>query len=278
MKSRLHAVVNSGWFNRLMVAVILLAGVLAGLETSTALRESYGALLRGLDTLVLVIFVAEIALKIAAHGRRPWGYFQDGWNAFDFLIVAVCCLPTEAQFAAVFRLARGLRLLRLVTAVPRLQLLVGALLKSLGAMGYVTVLLALVFYIYGVAGVHLFGGIDPKHFGTLSAALLSLFRLITLDNWTDLFLAAAEGSRLAAVLYFVSFIMLGTMIMLNLFIGIIMNSMAEMHNELAERERAQHLAQAGRITLHDELVLFERQIDELKRQAARLRQRAGSKV
>ena len=118
MKSRLHFVVNSAWFNRLMVAVILLAGVLAGLETSAALRESYGVLLRSLDALVLVIFVAEIALKIAAHGRRPWGYFQDGWNVFDFLIVAVCCLPVEAQFAAVFRLARGLRLLRLVTAVP----------------------------------------------------------------------------------------------------------------------------------------------------------------
>ena len=155
MKSRLHSLVNSGRFNRLMVAVILLAGVLAGLETSATLRESCGALLWSLDTLVLAIFVAEIALKIAAHGRRPWGYFQDGWNVFDFLIVAVCCLPLEAQFAAVFRLGRGLRLLRLVTAVPRLQLLVGALLKSLGAMGYVTLLLALVFYIYGVAGVHL---------------------------------------------------------------------------------------------------------------------------
>jgi voltage-gated sodium channel len=278
MTSRLHPVVNSGWFNRLMVAVIVLAGVLAGLETSVILRESYGSLLQGLDTLVLVIFVVEIALKIAAHGRRPWGYFQDGWNLFDFLIVAVCCLPMEIQFAAVFRLARGLRLLRLVTAVPRLQLLVGALLKSLGAMGYVTLLLALIFYIYGVAGVHLFSSVDPRHFGSLSAALLSLFRLITLDNWTDLFLAAAAGSRLAAVLYFVSFIMLGTMIMLNLFIGIIMNSMAEMHNEMAERERAQHLAQAGRITLHDEFVLFEQQIDELRRQAARLRQRAGSNV
>jgi len=150
-----------------------------------------------------------------------------GGNLFDFLIVALCCFPGEAQFAAVFRLARGLRLLRLVTAVPRLQLLVGALLKSLGAMGYVTLLLALVFYIYGVAGVHLFGRIDPNHFGTLAVALLSLFRLITLDNWTDLFLAASGQSALIAALYFVSFIMLGTMIMLNLFIGIIMNSMAE---------------------------------------------------
>jgi voltage-gated sodium channel len=273
MNARLESIVHANWFNRLMVGVILLAGLLAGLETSSTFKQQYSGLLKALDLLVLVIFVVEIALKIAAHGSRPWIYFRDGWNVFDFLVVAICCLPVEAQFAAVFRLARGLRLLRLVTAVPRLQLLVGALLKSLGAMGYVTLLLALVFYIYGVAGVHLFGSVDPKHFGSLSAALLSLFRLITLDNWTDLYIAASAESRLTAVLYFVSFIMLGTMIMLNLFIGIIMNSMAEMHDEMAERERAGHLAQSGRITLRDELVLFEQQVDELKRHAARLRQR-----
>lgn len=83
---------------------------------------------------------------------------------------------------------------------------------------------------------------------------------------------------MAVPVYFISFILLGTMIMLNLFIGIIMNSMAEMHNELSERERAQHLAQVGQMTLYDELVLFEQQVEELRRQAARLRQRAGSNV
>jgi len=278
MNSRLHSIVHSSWFSRLMIAVILLAGLLAGLETNGHLMKHYGPLLRGLDVLVLAVFLTEIILKLAVHGRQPWRYFQDGWNVFDFIIVAVCCLPFDSQFAAVFRLARGLRLLRLVTAVPKLQLLVGALLKSLGAMGYVTLLLALVFYIYGVVGVHLFGSVDPKHFGSLSAALLSLFRLITLDNWADIFQSVSIASRLPAVLFFASFIMLGTMIMLNLFIGIIMNSMAEMHNEMAESERTQHLAQAGRITIHDELVLFEQQIDELKRHATRLRQRAGSDV
>jgi voltage-gated sodium channel len=278
MRAHVQEIVKAGWFNRLMVGVILMAGLLAGLETSASVTERYGGLLRGLDALVLVIFVAEIALKIAAHGRRPWEYFRDGWNVFDFVIVAVCCLPVGAQFAAVFRLARGLRLLRLVTAVPRLQLLVGALLKSLGAMGYVLLLLGLVFYIYGVAGVHLFGGVDAKHFGTLGASLLSLFRLITLDNWTDLFVTAGSEARWAAVVYFVSFIMLGTMIMLNLFIGIIMNSMAEMHAEMEEREREQHVAQAGRTTLRDELVLFEEQIEQLKQQAARLRRRAGGEA
>jgi len=276
MNPRLHSIVHSSWFQRVIIAVILLSGILAGLETSAAIRDRHGSLLYALDTLVLIVFVLEMALKVAAYGRQPWRYFHDGWNVFDFIIVAVCCLPLDSQFAAVFRLARGLRLLRLVTAVPKLQLLVGALLKSLGAMGYVTLLLALVFYVYGVAGVPLFGSADPKHFGSLSAALLSLFRLITLDNWADIFQSVSIASRLPAVLFFVSFIMLGTMIMLNLFIGIIMNSMAEMHAEIEQSDRTRHLTEAGRTTLQDELALFERQLDELKRQAGRLRQRAGS--
>ena len=276
MNPRLHSIVHSLWFQRVIIAVILLAGILAGVETSATIRDRHGSLLYALDTLVLIVFIVEMALKVAAYGRQPWRYFQDGWNVFDFIIVAVCCLPMDSQFAAVFRLARGLRLLRLVTAVPKLQLLVGALLKSIGAMGYVTLLLALVFYIYAVAGVHLFGSADPKHFGSLSAALLSLFRLITLDNWADIFQSVSITSRLPAVLYFVSFILLGTMIMLNLFIGIIMNSMAEMHAEIEQSDRTRHLTEAGQTTLQDELALFERQIDELKRQAVRLRQRAGS--
>ena len=269
-------IVEANWFHRTIVAVILLAGVLAGLETSAAVMARHGSLLRVLDALVLGVFIAEIALKLAAHGRKPWLYFQDGWNVFDFIIVVLCCLPVDSQFTAVFRLTRGLRLLRLVTALPKLQLLVGALLKSLGAMGYVGLLLALMFYIYGVAGVHLFGQKDPQHFDSLPTALLSLFRVITLDNWSDIFRAAQAGAPVAAALYFISFILLGTMIMLNLFIGIVMNSMAEMHAEIEQRDRARHLAEAGQITLQDELALFEGQIDELKRQAARLRQRAGA--
>jgi voltage-gated sodium channel len=260
-------------FQRFILAVILLAGVLAGLETSSALRADYGPLLKRFNLLVLVIFIAEMMLKLAAHGRRPWRYFHDGWNVFDFAIVALCCLPMDAQFAAVLRLARGLRLLRLVTALPRLQLLVGALLKSLGAMGYVSLLLALMFYIYGVAGVHLFGGHDARHFGSLGAALMSLFRMITLDNWSDLFDAARAGAPMAAALYFVSFILLGTMIMLNLFIGIIMNSMSEMHAEIEARDRARHVKEFGRATLADDFNLLEQQLDALRDQTAKLKRR-----
>jgi voltage-gated sodium channel len=260
-------------FQRFILAVVLLAGLLAGLETSNSLMAAYGPLLHRLNLVVLVIFITEMTLKLAAHGRKPWLYFHDGWNVFDFAVVALCCLPMDSQFAAVLRLARGLRLLRLVTALPRLQLLVGALLKSLGAMGYVTLLLALMFYIYGVAGVHLFGGHDVQHFGSLSAALVSLFRMITLDNWSDIFNAARAGAPIAAALYFVSFILLGTMIMLNLFIGIIMNSMSEMHAEIEARDRARHVKEFGHATLADDVNQLEERLDALKAQATKLKWR-----
>ena len=252
-------IVGSRLFRGTIIAVILLAGVLAGVETNAALVAQYRALLHTLDAAVLAIFIAEIALKIAAHGRRPLDYFRDGWNVFDFSIVALCLLPIGGPFAAVLRLVRALRLLRLITALPRLQLLVGALLKSLSAMGYVSLLLGLVFYIYAVVGIHLFGSHDPKHFGALPVALLSLFQMITLDDWANIFADAKGAAPFLATLYFVSFILLGTMIMLNLFIGVITNSMAEMHTEMAQSESA-----ATPQATHLQIAKIEEQLRQLR--------------
>lgn len=224
-------VVGHSWFQRLIIAMIALAGVLAGLETDSAILAQHGALLHALDGVVLAVFVMEAVLKIVVQRSA---YFRDGWNLFDFSIVVLCLLPLHSQFAVVLRLVRALRLLRLVTALPKLQLLVGALLKSLSSMGYVSVLLGLMFYIYGVAGVHLFGPYAAAHFGSLPVALLTLFQIITLDNWSDIFGQVSPHSPLTATVYFISFILLGTMIMLNLFIGVITNSMSEMHKEMDE--------------------------------------------
>lgn len=274
MNQAIQRIVGADWFHHGIVAVIVLAGIVAGLETNPGLVQRHGALLHTLDVLILAVFVIEALLKMAAHGRRPWLYFADGWNVFDFLIIVLCVLPVGGRFAPVLRLARALRLLRLVSALPKLQLLVGALLKSLGAMGYVALLLTLMFYIYGVAGIHLFGAHDPKNFGSLPAAFLSLFRLVTLDNWADLFNAQiAHVSGVKVALYFVTFIVFGTMIILNLFIGIIMNSMSEMHAEIEARDRARHEKELGHATLLDELNILEQQFDRLKEQTARLKHR-----
>ena len=221
-------------FRTFIIVVIVLAGVLAGLETSASLAAKHGKLLHALNLAVVGIFLAEIALKLMAHGRRLLEFFRDGWNVFDCVIVAFCLLPVAGPFAAVIRLARVLRLLRLISALPKLQLLIGALLKSLSAMGYVSILLALLFYIYAVAGVNLFGKTDPTQFGSLGAALLSLFRIVTLDNWGDIYFAqVAHVPVIKVVIFFATFIVFGTMIILNLFIGIILNSMSEAHAEQA---------------------------------------------
>ena len=124
-------IVESRGFQRAVLGVILFAGVLVGLETSVTLMARAGGVLHAIDRVVLAFFVVELALRIGACGTRPWKFFADGWNVFDFVIVAVCLLPVQAEFAAVLRLVRVLRVLRLITAVPRLQILVGALLKSI---------------------------------------------------------------------------------------------------------------------------------------------------
>jgi len=274
MNTFIKQIVAAKTFHHAIVAVIVLAGVVAGLETSTTLMAKHSVLLHALDRLILGVFIVEALLKMAAHGRQPWRYFADGWNVFDFLIIAICVLPVGGPFAAVLRLARALRLLRLVSALPKLQLLVGALLKSLSAMGYVSLLLALLFYIYAVAGIHMFGAHDPKNFGSLPVAFLSLFRLVTLDNWADLFSAQlphVPGIKVA--IYFVTFIVFGTMIILNLFIGIIMNSMSEMHTEIAERDRALQRREGGPATLEDELESLEQELKEMQGRMAGLRRK-----
>ena len=274
MTHRIKQLVESKPFHHAIVAVIVVAGIVAGLETSPAIMAQHGALLHGLDKIILGIFIVEALLKMAIHGRQPWRYFADGWNVFDFLIIVTCVLPVGGPFAAVLRLARALRLLRLVSALPKLQLLVGALLKSLSAMGYVSLLLALLFYIYAVAGIHLFGAHDPKNFGSLPAAFLSLFRLVTLDNWADLFNAQLPHvPGLKVGIYFVTFIIFGTMIILNLFIGIIMNSMSEMHAEIAERDRAQHERETGGATLEDELKSLEAELKATQTRLVNLRRK-----
>jgi len=244
--------------------------VLAGIETDAATVASYGPVLHTLDAIILGIFIIEAVLKLTAHWPRPLSYFRDGWNVFDFAVIVLCLLPMDSQFAVVLRLGRTLRLLRLVSALPKLQLLVGALIKSFSSMGYVSLLLGIMFYIYAITGVHLFGGHDKEHFGSLSLAFLTLFQTITLDDWKHLLSSASGSSPAIAAAYFVSFILLGTMIMLNLFIGIIMNSMSEMHAELDEQVREkQELTEKGSVL--NDLTALDQQLSSLKSQLRDLR-------
>jgi len=220
--------VRSPTFQRGITLAIVLAGVLVGLETSHTLMARHGELVRVLDAVVLVVFALEIVVRMTAEAPKPWRYFKDPWNTFDFVIVLGALLPFVAHYVTLLRLFRLLRVLRLVRAVPRLQLLVGALLHSLPSMGYVALLLGLLFYIYGVAGVFFFGEASPQYFGDLGTTFLTLFQIVTLEDWVDVLhqIDRGDGAPLA-IAYLVSFILIGTMVMLNLVIGIVLEGMKE---------------------------------------------------
>lgn len=298
-------IVASPAFNQLILALIVLSGVLIGMETYPRfdVHTSIGKWLQMLQNIILVVFVAEAVIKIAAHGSKPWEYFRNPWNIFDFTIVAVSLLPFGGrQFVMVFRMARLLRALRLLTMLPRLQILVSALLKSIPALGYVGILLLLHFYIYAVMGTFLFRDNDPVRFGNLQRSMLSLFQVVTLEGWNDVLHTQMFGSKVgptdyypeawqrlpesanrvptphpvAAPLFFVSFIMLGTMIMLNLFTGVIIGSMQEAEDQssgkVADEVEAhiKELEEKGFLTLREELELVAHKLKEVADDVAAL--------
>ena len=231
-------------FNVFIFVLILFSAIIIGLETYPEVALKHRDFLGFLDKLIISCFVIEIGLKIVSNGKKPWNFFTDPWNVFDFLIVAICLIPAgDTHFFAAFRILRVLRILRMITFLPKLRLLIGALVKSIPSMGYIILLIAILFYVYAIVGVFVFGASDPMHFGDLHHTLVTLFKVLTLEGWTDImnthiYGPVSDGNMqivsLWPFIYFASFILIGAMIIMNLFIGVIMNSMQESQNELSQ--------------------------------------------
>lgn len=250
--------VGTNAFQRFIIGVIIISAILVGLETYPELHAEYISTFRVIDYSIQAIFTIEIILRIAAYGQKPFLFFKSTANVVDFLITALFYVPFGGTYASVFRLIRIIRVLRLVTALPRLQILVGALIKSMPLMGWISLLLLITMYVYGVLGSFLFGHIDPDHFGNLGVSLLTLFKIITLDGWTEIM--AAQGEGLVPLLYFISFILIGTMIILNLFIGVVINGFDEVKKEIEEELECNK----KRPALKKEMIHISEQLDQLK--------------
>lgn len=260
----LRKAANSNWFGRATMGLILLSALIIGLETRPDVMAEFGHVLKFADKILLFLFTLEVLIRLGSTAPNYQNYFKDGWNIFDFAIVAICYMPIQSEYAVVLRLVRILRALRLVRALPKLRMIVEALIKSISSMGYVGLLLSIVFYIYGVLGVFMFGAKDPEHFGSLSTAFLTIFQIMTLEGWVDLMKPLIEIQPLGAPLYFISFIFLGTMITLNLFIGIIISGMTEIEKKEQEEKYDKnelHLLEEIR-NLKDHLTKIENQIKE----------------
>ena len=205
----------------------------------------YGALFEAADIVVQTIFVLEIVIRLLAHWPRLGRFFRDGWNLFDLLVVSASLLPQAGAFAMVARLSRLLRVTRLVSVFPELRLIVSTMLRSIPSMGHILMMLGLLLYVYGVLGFYLFREQDPERWGTLGAALLTLFQMLTLEGWVEVQDAVIAEYPFAWV-YFVSFVFLAVFVVVNLFIAVVINNL-----ETAKRE---HQRGADRRSPHHRLL------------------------
>lgn len=231
LRARAARLVLSNGFQRTVIGLILLNAVTLGLETSDSIMAAWGGVLTVLDTGLLWLFTAELALRIYAFRGR---FFRDPWGIFDLIVVGIAWMPATGPLS-VLRALRVLRVLRVISIVPSLRHVVEAMLHALPGMGSIVLLMGLIFYVFAVMATKLYGDILPDRFGSLGASLYTLFQMMTLESWSEANVRPILETQPLAWMFFVPFILLATFVVLNLFIGVIVDSIQTLR---AERESA----------------------------------------
>ena len=258
----LELVENRIFQNGIMVLIVVNA-VMLGLETSATVTAWAGPFLTVFDQIVIAVFCVEILLRLYAHRLA---FFRDPWSVFDFVVVAITLMPASESLS-VLRALRILRVLRLVSAVPRLRRVVAALLRAVPGVASISALLLLVFYVFAVIATKLFSREFPDWFGTIGESMYSLFQIMTLESWSMGIVRPVMEVYPWAWAVFVTFIVLSSFTVLNLFIAIIIDSMQSLHEEEKGRV-AEETGEAVRreFRLHDEDYRdLRRELEEIKR-------------
>ena len=230
-------IADSSRFQNFIMGVIVANAVTLGLGTYDWGSRT-DSLLTTLDDVFLGIFVLELAIRITAFGSRPQDFFKDGWNVFDFVVIGLAFMPGIRDNVTLLRLARLLRVVRIVSVMPDLRILVRAMTRSIAPIASLAVLTLLLMYVYGMVGWILFHEEDPEQWGDIGQAMLSLFQILTLEGWNN-FLESGQEIHPASWIFFVSYVLIASFLVINILIAIIINSMDEVHEAERERERGE---------------------------------------
>ena len=259
-RQRIGHWVESERIQRIIIALILINAVTLGLETSSRVMEAIGGLLKFIDRLLLAVFVAEILVKLYAFG---WRFFRNAWNVFDFLVVGIALVPASGPFSVL----RVLRVLRLISMVPRFRFVVESLLRAIPGIMSIAGLLVIVFYVAAVMATGLFGERFPEWFGSIGESMYTLFQVMTLESWSMGIARPVIEVYSWAWAFFVPFILIATFTMLNLFIAIIVSTMQSM----VEEQKNQETAEIGEL-VHGETVELQSELEALRSEIRALRE------
>ncbi|WP_235041946.1 ion transporter [Vreelandella profundi] len=241
-QARFEKLRSNKLFEAVVIAIIVVSALVIGAKTyeETSRIEQW---LLYLDVAVTIFFLIEILIRMAAE-RTLLSFFKKGWNVFDFLIVTASLIPMDdSEMVLLARLLRIFRVLRLVSMIPELQMLLNALVKSVPRMGYVVLLMFIIFYIYAAIGSFLFHTVDEGLWGNISLAMLTLFQVATFESWATAVLYPTMEVYPYAWIFFLTFIFLNAFIFLNMMIGIVLDVMqkesAQMALDSGEGEEAE---------------------------------------
>lgn len=245
---------NNKIFELFVVSIIILSALLIGAKTYQ-IPDSVMQLVKWLDLTVTIIFLFEIIIRFIAEENKK-RFFHSAWNIFDTLIVVVSLIPIEdSEMALIGRLVRIFRVLRMVSIIPELRMLLNSLIRALPQLGYVLLLMFIIFYIYAAVGATFFAEINPTLWGDISISLLTLFRVMTFEDWTDVMYETMDVHPLSWI-YYLTFIFLTAFAFLNMVIGIVVNVLEDEH----AKERAAQDEADGKISMDD----LAKEIRELK--------------
>lgn len=256
----LKRVDSSKIFQGLVITIIVLSALLIGAKTYN-LPENVLTLLAALDSFVTLFFVVEIVIRFMAtrHKKR---FFFDGWNVFDTIIVIGSLVPDGGSGVLLARLLRVFRVLRLVSMVPELRLLINALIKAIPRMGYIALLMFVIFYIYAAVGSILFHNINETLWGDVSISMLTLFRVATFEDWTDVMYETMAVFPISW-LFYLTFIFLTAFIFLNMMVGTILEVMSEEHEHYRAEQHGESL-EGGEPASRAQIEALQQQVTELK--------------
>ena len=254
---------NNKIFELFVVSIIILSAVLIGAKTYP-IPAPFMTALAWLDFAITLIFLFEISIRFIAEENKK-RFFHNGWNVFDTLIVVISLVPIQdSELALIGRLIRIFRVLRMVSIIPELRMLLNSLLRAMPQLGYVLLLIFIIFYIYAAVGTTFFANVNPVLWGDIAISLLTLFRVMTFEDWTDVMYETMEVYPLSWIFY-LTFIFLTAFAFLNMVIGIVVNVLEDEH----AKERAAQDEADGKITM-DELA---KEIRELKTMIEQQRQK-----
>lgn len=251
-------------FEFFVIAIILVSALEIGAKTYP-LPESAMPYFKVLDWMVTIFFLIEISIRFIAEPQKRQ-FFKDGWNVFDTLVVVISLIPiSESEMALLARLVRIFRVLRMVSVIPELRVLISSLIKALPQLGYVMLLMFIIFYIYAAVGSHLFGTINEVLWGNIAISMLTLFRVMTFEDWTDIQYETMEVYPLSWI-YYLTFIFFTAFAFLNMVIGIVVGVMEEENHKLRMAEEAE---------LNQDKVTIELLYEELQSLKAEIRKNSA---